>query len=398
MLAILETHPIQYHAPVYRVLQARFQVPVTVIYGSDFSVSGYRDREFEAEFAWDTDLLSGYSSVFLSKVSEGGARSYEEVTAEKLEEALRRVAPASVLISGYNHRFHRSAFYAAWRGRHPILFRAETTDHAQTRGEAKQWVRDQVLRSLYRRCGKLLYIGQHSHRHYKRLGRPDEQLIFSPYCVDTTPFETDEAARTRLRRATREGCRITDEQIAVLFSGKLSERKGPDLLLAAIKELPPEVRGNFAVVFLGSGKMKDELERMAQSPPSVNVHFAGFKNQTQLSPYYHAADLLAVPSRYSETWGLVVNDALHHGLPCVVSDAVGCAPDLIEAGVTGEVFMSNLASDLAHALRRAAKLVGNARVREDCRRKMESYTVERAAEGIAQAYHQVLAPEAGGYR
>ena len=75
MLAVIETHPIQYHAPVYRVLQQRLGVPVTAIYGSDFSVAGSRDAEFGTTFAWDADLLSGYTPLFLSRVDSGVASS-----------------------------------------------------------------------------------------------------------------------------------------------------------------------------------------------------------------------------------------------------------------------------------------------------------------------------------
>ncbi len=45
-LAVIETHPIQYHAPVYRHLQTSLGISVTAIYASDFSVAGYRDHEF----------------------------------------------------------------------------------------------------------------------------------------------------------------------------------------------------------------------------------------------------------------------------------------------------------------------------------------------------------------
>src|SRR5215470_6942283 len=109
MLAVIETHPVQYHAPVYQKLQSKFGIPVTAIYGSDFSVAGYLDSEFGEKFAWDTDLLSGYSQVFLSRVSEGGARGFEETSANGLERALRRIAPSAVLVTGYSGRFNRSA-------------------------------------------------------------------------------------------------------------------------------------------------------------------------------------------------------------------------------------------------------------------------------------------------
>src|SRR2546426_6072137 len=78
-LLVIETHPIQYHVPVYRHLEQILGVPVTVVYGSDFSIAGYHDREFGAEVAWDTDLLSGYNAIFLARSSEGGARNDREV-------------------------------------------------------------------------------------------------------------------------------------------------------------------------------------------------------------------------------------------------------------------------------------------------------------------------------
>jgi glycosyltransferase involved in cell wall biosynthesis len=135
--------------------------------------------------------------------------------------------------------------------------------------------------------------------------------------------------------------------------------------------------------------MKDRLRDLSLET-GICCHFAGFQNQTQLSPYYHAADLLVLPSRDSETWGLVVNEALHHGLPCVVSDAVGCAPDLIAAGSTGEVAVAGSINSLAAAIRRATPLTGRSEIREACRRHVTRYSVSDAAEGIARAYQRVL--------
>jgi glycosyltransferase involved in cell wall biosynthesis len=109
-----------------------------------------------------------------------------------------------------------------------------------------------------------------------------------------------------------------------------------------------------------------------------------------LSPYYHAADLLVLPSQHSETWGLVVNEALVHGLPCVVSSAVGCAEDLVVPGETGEVFDVGSASSLVAALARAVELTERSDVREACRAQAARHSVDRAACGVAQAYRSVV--------
>lgn len=388
-LVVIETHPVQYHAPVYRAVQETHGIPVEVIYGADFSVAGYRDTEFGASFAWDVDLVSGNEITFLSHVAQGGARSFEEVSSRGLGEALDRLRVGAVLVTGYQHAFHRAAFFQAWRRRYPVLFRAETTDHAAWRNGVRRCVRDQALRWLYSSCGRVLPIGSRSIEHYRRLGVPDSKMILSPYCVDTSPFRCEEADRDRLRPSTRRGLNLGDGDIAVLFSGKLSVRKGVHVLVEAAKRLPEEVRSGLVLLFLGAGKEEGSLAEACRALPAIRACFVGFRNQKQLSPYYHAADLLVLPSIEFETWGLVVNEALHHGLPSVVSDAVGCAPDLIEAGVTGEVAQAGCSRGLASALQRSLLLVGKAHVRSRCRAKIRPFSVKSAAEGIARAYREL---------
>ncbi len=389
-LVVIETHPVQYHAPVYRELESNLGIPVTAIYGSDFSVAGYRDREFGASFHWDTDLLSGHAASFLSTVAAGGARSADGVSARGLQAALRAAEPAAILLTGYSPSFYRTAWMAAWRARRPILLRAETTDHARERGAARDRLRAAALRMVYRSCTRLLYVGQRSRDHFTRLGIPGEKLVFSPYCVDTAAFELSEEARAHSRAATRQRLGIGSTEYLILFSGKLTGRKAPGLLPRAVRLLPPEISARTTVAFLGSGELQAALEQLAGTAPKIVTRFLGFQNQTQLSPYYHAADLLVLPSLHSETWGLVVNEALHHGVPCVVSEAVGCAPDLVEPGVTGEIAATGSAESLAAAIERALALVGRPEIRERCHGKVSGYTVQKAAQGIAQAYWEAV--------
>jgi glycosyltransferase involved in cell wall biosynthesis len=389
-LVAIDTHPIQYHAPVYRAVQTKFGIPMSVIHGSDCSVAGYWDREFGTSFAWDVDLLSGYDSVFLSRVPRDSEKSNQRPSLFGLGKALRRLNPRAVLLTGYSPTFHQVAFLQARRFGAPILFRGETTDNASHRWSVQSFVRSSALRLFYKNCSKMLYVGHNSYQHFKRLGIPATKLLFSPYCVDTSVFLTSERDRGELRDQTRGRLGIGNLETVLLFSGKFSARKGPDLLLSGVKSLPSEIRARSVVLFLGSGAMERELRSLAKRAPEIEVRFAGFQNQKQLSPYYHAADMLVLPSRYSETWGLVVNEALHHGVPCVVSDSVGCGPDLISPGETGEVFETDSVESLVAAILRGLILIGRPTVREWCRNKGANYTTEKAAEGIADAYWSVV--------
>ncbi|MFN7918894.1 MAG: glycosyltransferase [Bryobacteraceae bacterium] len=181
---------------------------------------------------------------------------------------------------------------------------------------------------------------------------------------------------------------IDQHQIAVLFSGKLITRKRPMHVIEAIGSLAESVRQRFVAVFLGDGPERMAVEAAARRL-NVPARILGFQNQRMLSRYYHASDMLMLPSAH-ETWGLVVNEALHHGLPCVVSENVGCAPDLIRSGVTGEIVARDSASSYGLALTRVAERLEDASLPEKCRDQVGGHTVAKAAEGIALAYRSVI--------
>ena len=382
-LTIIGTHPVQYQAPVYAAVERDHGIPVRSIYGSDYSVAGGFDEEFQTSGTWDNFALNPDTTTFLTSIRpESRGRNLG------LGAALAKASPGAVLLTAYHPVFHLRAFFEAKRRRYPLLFRAETTDRAVRRSDLKNWIRDGLLRAFYRGCDRVLPIGSHSYEHYLRLGCPEPKLVMSPYCVDTRVFQHEESFRQELRQRMRRTLRISEDQIVLLFSGKLGLRKAPHLLIEAVRRMPKEKRARTVVVFLGSGPEQEALAAAAQREPKVEAHFAGFQNQSRISPYYHAADLFVLPSN-SETWGLVVNEALHHGLPSVVTDAVGCAADLVEPGVTGEIASTGDAGSLAAAIERAAPLMRDPAIREKCRSKIAAFTVERAAEGIAKAYWSV---------
>jgi glycosyltransferase involved in cell wall biosynthesis len=77
-------------------------------------------------------------------------------------------------------------------------------------------------------------------------------------------------------------------------------------------------------------------------------------------------------------------------LPSIVSDSVGCAPDLIVSGTTGEIFETGSVKSLTQAMEKALSLAGKRDIRNACREQVTGYSVNRAAEGIAQAYESAV--------
>ena len=151
--------------------------------------------------------------------------------------------------------------------------------------------------------------------------------------------------------------------------------KRPFDLLEALGILPREVN----MLFVGDGSLAEQVR--AVLPPGVGA-VTGFINQSQLPGYYHAADMLVLPSQ-TETWGLVINEGMAAGVFPVVSDRVGCGDDLV-AGV-GEFYPCGDVSSLTAALSRALRRVQDPRTRSQMRQHAARYSLEGTAEGYEQA-------------
>lgn len=386
-LAVVATHPIQYQCPVWRELSQVPGLVLSVFFGSDFSVRGYRDSGFGQEIFWTIPLLDGYQSQSLGSAQ---IRSGLFFGSFRLWSQLRAFRPTACLINGYSPLFYWHAVAVCWLLGVPVMMRAETTDRDRDRGLIHRFVRDVGLRVFYSQITCFLAIGHNSRSHYRRLGVGESRIGFAPYCVDTALFE--QQYQLRKKGGLRAKLCIPLNAVVVLFSGKLIPKKDPLTLLRAIQKIPLLESREVHLVFLGDGELRPALERAAADALHKSVHFLGFQPQEKLGETYTDADILVLPSVVSETWGLVVNEAMQFGLPCIVSDRVGCGPDLVSDGQTGFIFPHGDAGALCQKIVAMAKLLDAQRekIQLACRDRASNYSVYSAAGGIAVACKQIV--------
>lgn len=395
-LAVFGTHPVQYHAPLWRVLAQRGTVGVHVLYGTDMSVRGYKDEGFGVAFQWDTPLLDGYPSEFFSTDPAIQRVNFSQPRAPGAVARLRACKADAVLLTAYNARFFIDAFLAARRLGLPVLLRHEASDVAFERRGPKGVLRDLVLRVVYAQVAGFGVIGTEARRHLLRLGVPASRMEPAPYCVDTS-FVLPERDRWLPQRASvRAAWDIPADACVFVFSGKLIPKKNPVLLLQALAALPAATAARVRLVVAGDGEQRAELEqRVRDTGWADRVRFLGFLNQREIGRAYAAADALVLPSRRGagETWGLVVNEAMHYGCAAIVSDGVGCHPDLIDDGVTGSVFPSGDADALRRCLETwIARLPAQREaVAQAVGARIAGYTLETSAAGLERLVQRTIA-------
>ncbi len=366
-VGFLVSHPIQYYAPIFRELAKRCDL--TVFFAHRQTPEQQARAGFGVAFNWDVDLLSGYDSRYLVNVARRPSTDrFAGCDTPGIGDEIARGKFDAFIVPGWALRSYWQAVRACRRLGVPVLVRGDSQLGSRRNG-AVRIAKALAFSHLLRRFDGFLYVGQRNREYLLHYGVPAHRLFFSPHCVDNDAF----AAASR-------GIRRPQGRRRVLFVGKLIGRKHPADLLHAVAQLRDKP---VEVAFAGSGKLEAELRQIAAAS-SVHADFMGFVNQSELPAVYASADLLVLPSDGLETWGLVVNEAMACGIPAIVSDAVGCGPDLIDPGQTGAIFplgdVAALASAIENVLSFDAELT-----RRHLAAKTAFYSPVRAATAIVDA-------------
>jgi glycosyltransferase involved in cell wall biosynthesis len=191
------------------------------------------------------------------------------------------------------------------------------------------------------------YIGNQNKKLYKYYGVEDEKLIFTPYAVDNERLQYEYLMYKDKKENLKKELGLPPDKVIILASGKYIPQKKHKDLLEAFRLINFE---SAALVFLGEGKLREEMESYIQKHNLKYVFLTGFKNQTEVGKYFAAADIFVLTSGIGETWGLVVNEAMNFALPIISSNAAGCIDDLIEHGKNGFIYENGNIEELSFYL------------------------------------------------
>ena len=354
-----------------------------VFYLWDFGVVARQDPQFQVKFAWDVDLLTGYDSEFVpNRATRPGTGHFWGMRNPALLARLEEWRPDAVLLFGYRYATHLRVIAWCRRRRIPLIFRGDSHLLGQPRPSLLKRI---ALRGLYRQFAAVTYVGAANRAYFEAFGVPAAHLYFAPHAGNhehfdpRNPTHQEAAQRLRVQLGLPAGRRV------VLFAGKLVPAKQPLGLLEAFLSAP---RTDVTLLYVGEGDEKPALQARAAQVSGADVRFLPFANQSEMPARYLLADLFVLPSRGNyETWGLAINEAMHMGVPCLVSNVVGCQRDLVTDGDTGWVFRANdpahLGAKLDEALDSLHRDAPGFRERGGVR--VAGYTYAQATDGLLRA-------------
>lgn len=354
-LAYLVTHPIQYQAPLLRLVAAQPDLDLTVFFQSDISVGEYHDPGFGQSFRWDVDLLTGYSYKFLPKLNRGAEVTSWRPISYGIVSQLVRGKFDVLWLHGYARWFNLLAALAARCLGITVLVRDEATDISAPRSVLRTLLKRLYFFVLAKAVHGFLAIGCLNRLYYQGYGIPASRIFDVPYCVDNVTFQEHAKAAEAGRERLREALGLDADRAVILFASKFQPRKRPDDLLEAYIKLSALLPHDKIphLLFIGNGELLAALQRRSLEANCRYVQFLGFKNQSELPRYFDLCDALVLPSVH-EPWGLIVNEVMNAGRIVIVSDQVGCAADLVKPGANGFIYRAGDIAALCEVMQTVA--------------------------------------------
>lgn len=387
-LGFVLTHPIQYFTPLFRKLAALPGIDLRVYYCHRASPREQSAAGFGVPFDWDVSLFGGYEHSFLENVaSQPSTSGFWGMDVPGIKNKVSRDKLDALIINGWHFKGAFQAMIAGWRHDVPVLLKSDSqllTERSPLTLAAKKLAYPRFMR----RVDGFLAAGQLAKDYFLHYGAAPDRVFVVPHCVDDERIASDVSQLMGERDKIRAAWDVKAWQIVWLFVGKFTEQKRPLDFINAVAELNRR-DGKSVGMMIGDGPLRQRCEEYARLH-HVPVRFVGFLNQSEIVRGYTAGDALLVPSA-GETWGLVANEAMLCGLPCFVSNQVGCGPDLIHDGVTGAVFPVGDPVACAGVLGQYSERQVLARMGQAAIERSGKFSVSVVAHALINAVHKTIA-------
>jgi glycosyltransferase involved in cell wall biosynthesis len=386
-LAYFVSHPIQYQAPLLRRIAREPDIDLKVFFSSDHSVRGYKDSGFGVRVEWDVPLLDGYNYEFLPSLRNGDELGFAKPLNWGILNRLRKGGFDAVWVFGYNSLACLNAIVAARLLGMPVILRAESNLQDHVRSKMTLTAKRMLCAFLRSSTDCVVPIGKHNQEYWTHYFGKDFPAALMPYAVDNEFFRRKALEAAPRREEFRRQLGLDPGRPVILYASKLLTRKRCiDLVEAYIRlSSAPEVDPPAYLLIVGDGEERAALEARVRESGLRSIRFLGFRNQTELPQFYDLCEVFVLPS-YNETWGLIVNEVMNAGRPIIVTDQVGCQPDLVHDGLNGFVYPAFDVDRLSQCLRHLLDNPGlRATMGENSLRIIQQYSFEQDVDGLRKA-------------
>ena len=311
--------PNPYRIPLFNEMSRQFLesgIHLKIIFGAE----GYKRRYFKidpAEIKYDFEILKDEAHTF----SEDAEKSY--FLYKGLGSLMNREKPDAVIVAGFSSATMKVFFRKILKGTPFIIF----SGTIEKGGRSGSLIRKLQRRFLCSSASAFVAYGSLAKEYLIKSGAKESKVFIGRNTVDTR-FFAEQTAKLRAEYGKGDGL------VHFTYLGYLVPRKNVKLLLESVK-IVAEKRKDFRLDIIGDGVSLDDLKKyVSENKLESVVEFHGFRQKHEIPAFFARSSGLLFQTDF-DIWGLVLNEAMAAGVPCLSSPNAGATNDLIQEGITG---------------------------------------------------------------
>jgi glycosyltransferase involved in cell wall biosynthesis len=382
VISIFVSHPTQYHAPIFRELSKNENLIINIYYFYKHgSVRSY-DNDFKKSFKWDGSLLKYYKYEFIVEQKSNIKIINILQSLSKIKKCITN--SDAVLVFGWNNFFYLSIIFYAYISSKILILLAENNLLKKKNFLIKK-IKRIIIYFFLKFFDYFLSIGTNNKNYYLYHGVNKNKIYQTFYTVDTDFFKNFNSNFAFSKEINKKFF-IKKKNFIFIWVGKFIERKNPTEVIKAIQFLK---NNNFHLFMIGSGPLLNSCRQYIKDHSINNIHIVGFKNQNQLKKFYSISNCLVLSSKY-ETWGLVLNEAMSSGLPCIATKSSGAVHDLIRHGSNGYIYNSGSVEQLAINMLKISNISNYKRLKKNALNTIRKFSLQKTAFKIFSALQKII--------
>ena len=316
---------------------------------------------------WLENQSTDFKSIYLKGVKIGEDSSFSPSILKYLKMDLFDV----IIIGGYSTPTGMLAIQYLNMKKIPFVL---NTDGGFIKSEnpLKHWIKKHFIGSAY----MWLSTGKKTASYLNYYGADLDRIFCYPF---TSLMKSDIAERILTiseKKLYKDNLSISEEKM-VISIGQFIPRKGFDNLIRSAAT----IQKNIGVYIIGGEPIQEYFD-IIKSLNISNVHFVKFQTKYELDKYYNASDLFVLPTR-EDIWGLVINEAMAHGLPIITTEMCISGDELIKNGENGFIVPIDNLDLLSKAIN---SVLGSESLTKSMSQenldKIKTYTIENMANEI----------------
>ena len=339
----------------------------------EFKIFVLETNNTSKTYLWEEIKNYNYEICKLKKIQKG-SQKFSNI-AHQIDEILLQIQPNFIFLTGWYEKVHYYIIYKSFFKKIPLTILSDSRYRDYRRVFYKELIKKILLRNF---CSGLV-AGRESRDYLLRLNFKEKD-IFTPYDVVDNDYFSQPLKKNK----------ISYSDYFLCISRFIKKKNHKNLLKAF--EIYKNKNGNLNLLIIGAGPEEFSIKEAINKSKFKNSIFLESWKKTNLLPQYYKKARATVLASLYDQWGLVINESMASGTPCIVSKNCGSYLDLIQEGETGWGFDPNNIIELSNLFFKVENINKKEldKIKNNIKHKINEYSLNEFTQAVQSCIDNAL--------